>query len=485
MSRNSNNIPLFEGVDCVAVILYLLLVISGLTCITSVSFEEATITDFFSFSRFHIKQASWACIALVTALCILLLDSRYYHMYAYYAYAIGVLLITGTIILPEALAPTLNGAKAWYSFGSFVVQPVEFTKITVALAVARLMSNYNYSIKKLGDLVHVGFIILLPLIIIILQNDTGSGIVLCSFIFVLYREGLNKWICIPAILVAALFICSFLFTPLFLLMILVLIFTFSNAMMIGQWKAHIIFLATIALCSFSIYGISNLFWDGALSGYASLVITVIAAAIFAVIYAFRKNISAIFLSVGLFLGSMLFVPTADKIFESVLQPHQKLRILSFLGIMSDPRGADYNVNQAKIAIGSGGLFGKGFMEGTQNRYFVPEKETDFIFCTVGEEWGFLGVLFVLGLLCALILRLMKMGERQEEPFGRIYSYCVASILLFHVLVNIGMTVGLMPVMGIPLPFLSYGGSSLVAFTILVFIAIRLDASPRNGLMHVR
>ena len=485
MSRNSNNIPLFEGVDRVAVILYLLLVISGLTCITSVSFEEATITDFFSFSRFHIKQASWVCIALVTALCILLLDSRYYHMYAYYAYAIGVLLITGTIILPEALAPTLNGAKAWYSFGSFVVQPVEFTKITVALAVARLMSNYNYSIKKLGDLVHVGFIILLPLIIIILQNDTGSGIVLCSFIFVLYREGLNKWICIPAILVAALFICSFLFTPLFLLMILVLIFTFSNAMMIGQWKAHIIFLAAIALCSFSLYGISNLFWDGALSGYASLVITVIVAAIFAVIYAFRKNISAIFLSVGLFLGSMLFVPTADKIFESVLQPHQKLRILSFLGIMSDPRGADYNVNQAKIAIGSGGLFGKGFMEGTQNRYFVPEKETDFIFCTVGEEWGFLGVLFVLGLLCALILRLMKMGERQEEPFGRIYSYCVASILLFHVLVNIGMTVGLMPVMGIPLPFLSYGGSSLVAFTILVFIAIRLDASPRNGLMHVR
>ena len=485
MSRNSNNIPLFEGVDRIAVILYLLLVLSGLTCITSVSFEDATITDFFSFSHFHIKQASWACIAMVTALCILLMDSRFYHMYAYYAYAVGILLITGTIILPEALAPTLNGAKAWYSFGSFVVQPVEFTKITVALAVARLMSNYNYSIKKLGDLVHVGFIILLPLTIIILQNDTGSGVVLCSFIFVLYREGLNKWICIPAILVAALFICSFLFTPLFLLIILVLIFTFSNAMMIGQWKAHIIFLAAIALCSFLLFGISTIFWGGALSGYASLAITVIAAAVLAVIFAFRKNITSIFLSVGLFIGSMLFVPTADKIFESVLQPHQKLRILSFLGIMSDPRGADYNVNQAKIAIGSGGLFGKGFMEGTQNRYFVPEKETDFIFCTVGEEWGFLGALFVLGLLCALILRLMKMGERQEEPFGRIYSYCVASILLFHVLVNIGMTVGLMPVMGIPLPFLSYGGSSLVAFTILVFIAIRLDASPRNGLTHIR
>jgi rod shape determining protein RodA len=178
---------------------------------------------------------------------------------------------------------------------------------------------------------------------------------------------------------------------------------------------------------------------------------------------------------------MVFVPTADKIFESVLQPHQKERILSFLGIVNDPSGADYNVTQAKIAIGSGGLVGKGFMQGTQNRYFVPEKETDFIFTTVGEEWGFIGSVVVLALLCALILRLMKMGERQQEPFSRIYCYCVASVLLFHVMVNVGMNVGLMPVMGIPLPFLSYGGSSLVAFTILVFIAIRLDASPTKGL----
>jgi rod shape determining protein RodA len=247
---------------------------------------------------------------------------------------------------------------------------------------------------------------------------------------------------------------------------------------------HAIFLAAIAMTSLLIYGASTLLFDSALSGYASLVITVIIAVAIAAIYAFRRNISAIFLSAGLFIGSMLFVPTADKIFESVLQPHQKLRILSFLGIMNDPSGADYNVNQAKIAIGSGGLLGKGFMAGTQNKYFVPEKETDFIFATVGEEWGFVGVVFVLTLLCMLILRLMKMGERQEEPFGRIYCYCVASILLFHVLVNIGMNIGLMPVMGIPLPFLSYGGSSLVAFTILVFIAIRLDASPRNGLMRV-
>ena len=478
--QQNNQISLFGGVDRVAVLLYLLLVATGLLCITSVSFEEPEITEFFSFSRFHIKQAIWAAAASVVAIVILLLDSRYFHMYAYYAYAFGVLLIFGTIVLPESIAPTFNGAKAWYSFGSFAVQPVEFTKITVALAVARLMSNYDYSIRKIGDMAHVAAIILLPLAIIILQNDTGSGVVLCSFIIVLYREGLNNWICIPLIMVATLFIFSFLFTPLILLLVLVLLFTLSSAMMVGRWRTHIVFVAGVLLAAMLLYAVGEVIgWD--LSGYNALVICSLAGAALAAVYAIRKNLTPIFLSLLFFIGSMVFVPTADKIFESVLQPHQKERILSFLGIVNDPKGADYNVTQAKIAIGSGGLVGKGFMQGTQNRYFVPEKETDFIFTTVGEEWGFVGSAVVLTLLCAMILRLMKMGERQQEPFSRIYCYCVASVLLFHVMVNVGMNVGLMPVMGIPLPFLSYGGSSLVAFTILVFIAIRLDASPTKGL----
>ena len=478
--QQNNQISLFGGVDRVAVLLYILLVATGLLCITSVSFEEPEITKFFSFSRFHIKQAIWASAAVVVAIVILLLDSRYFHMYAYYAYALGVLLIFGTIVLPESIAPTFNGAKAWYSLGSFAVQPVEFTKITVALAVARLMSNYDYSIRKIGDMAHVAAIILLPLVIIILQNDTGSGVVLCSFIIVLYREGLNNWICIPLIMVATLFIFSFLFTPLILLLVLVLIFTLSSAMMVGHWRTHIVFVAGVLLAAMVLFVAGDVMGWG-LSGYNSLVICSLAGAAVAAIYAIRKNLAPIFLSLLFFIGSMVFVPTADKIFESVLQPHQKERILSFLGIVNDPSGADYNVTQAKIAIGSGGLVGKGFMQGTQNRYFVPEKETDFIFTTVGEEWGFIGSVVVLALLCALILRLMKMGERQQEPFSRIYCYCVASVLLFHVMVNVGMNVGLMPVMGIPLPFLSYGGSSLVAFTILVFIAIRLDASPTKGL----
>lgn len=243
---------------------------------------------------------------------------------------------------------------------------------------------------------------------------------------------------------------------------------------------HIKFMAGIALAALTIYAFSDIFMSGALSGYASLVIAVIGGVIVAAIYAIRKNIASIFLTLALFIGSMIFVPAADMIFESVLQIHQKERILSFLGIINDPRGIDFNVNQSKIAIGSGGVFGKGFLEGTQVKYnFVPENHTDFIFCTVGEEWGFVGCMVVLAMYCTLILRLMRIGERQEEPFGRIYCYCVASILLFHLMVNVGMTIGLMPVMGIPLPFMSYGGSSLLAFTLLLFIAIRFDASRRR------
>ena len=472
---------LFEGVDRVAVILYLLLVAAGMVSILSASYDD-TISGFFSLEHFYMKQAVWIAAAFGAALVILLLDARYYHMYAYYAYAAGIVLLVAVLLFGREV----NGAKAWFEFGSVRVQPVEFVKIATALAVARMMSNYSFSIRRTGDLLRVALVILLPLAIIVLQNDTGSGVVLCSFLFVLYREGLNKWICIPIILVAALFIFSFLFTPLFLLALLVIIFTVSDAMMIGAWRAHAVFLASVTLASALLYLVSVLFWEGAISAYVCAVIVMAVAVVAAAVYALRKNISAIFVTLALFVGSMIFVPTADMIFETILQPHQRERILSFLGIVSDPHGADYNVNQSKIAIGSGGLFGKGFMQGTQIKYnFVPEKHTDFIFCTVGEEWGFVGSMVVLGLLCALILRLMRMGERQEEPFSRIYSYCVSAILLFHVMVNVGMTVGIFPVMGIPLPFLSYGGSSLVAFTILVFIAIRLDASPRKGVMSAR
>ena len=481
MQRPGNNISLFEGVDRVAIILYLLLVLVGLTCVASAGYDDM-IDGFFNPRQNHVKQAFWACAAFVVGIFILLLDSRYYHMYAYYAYVGALIFTAGTIVMPDAIAPVTNGAKAWYEIGPVRIQPAEFAKIATALAMARMMSNYSFSINNIKHLCRVAMIILLPFVIILLQNDTGSGVVLGSFLFVLYREGLNKWLCIPILMVATLFIFSFLFPPLILLIVLVLLFTVSNAMMIGgKWRMHIIFVANIALGALLLYAISMIFFGGALSGYMCLIISVILGIVVAAIYAIRKNIAAIFLTLTLFVGSMIFVPAADLIFESVLQAHQKERILSFLGIINDPAGIDFNVNQSKIAIGSGGLIGKGFMQGTQSKYFVPEKHTDFIFCTAGEEWGFVGSMILLALLCALILRLMKMGERQQEPFSRIYCYSVAAIFLFHAMVNLGMTVGLMPVMGIPLPFVSYGGSSMIAFTILLFIAIRLDASPTKGL----
>lgn len=474
MTSNRHN-GIFDGVDRGTVLLYVLIVLAGFVSIISASYDDST-AQIFSFSHFYMKQLIWIGMAWVTALVVLLLDERFYHMYAYPAYIAGLAMLVAALLFGREV----NGAKAWFEFGSVRVQPVEFAKIATALALARVMSNYSFSINRPGDLFKVGMVICIPLLIIILQNDTGSGIVLGSFLFVLYREGLNKWLCIPVLLIGALFIVSFLLSPMMLLLCLILVCSLSEAMMNGHWKSRIIFLAALMLASILLCLVMALISPGTLDLYHSLLIMTLAAVLFAAGYAYRSNLTNIFITLGLFVGSLIFLPTTDYIFNSILKQHQRDRILSFLGIISDPLGTDYNVNQAKIAIGSGGFAGKGFLQGTQIKYgFVPEKHTDFIFCTVGEEWGFLGTMFVLTLLCLLILRLMRMGERQEEPFGRIYCYCVASILLFHVLVNVGMTIGLMPVMGIPLPFMSYGGSSLIAFTILLFIAIRLDASTRQ------
>ena len=278
----------------------------------------------------------------------------------------------------------------------------------------------------------------------------------------------------------ALFIASFLLSPMTLLVLLILICAGSEMAASGQVRSRIVLLAGIFLTAILLALVLSPLTRGAFDFYHALLVVSILAALGGAVYAIRHRLNESLISIAIFLGSMVFLPTTDYLFDSVLKDHHRARIESFLGIKSDPSGSDFNVNQAKIAIGSGGFAGKGFLQGTQIKYgFVPERHTDFIFCTVGEEWGFLGVATILVLLCLLILRLMRMGERQEEPFGRIYCYCVAAILLFHVLVNVGMTVGLVPVMGIPLPFMSYGGSSLIAFTILLFIAVRLDASTRR------
>jgi len=317
----------------------------------------------------------------------------------------------------------IGGAKSWFQIGSFGIQPAEFAKVATALALSKYLSAYSISINKFKSLVTSLAILFVPFALILLQNDTGSALVFTAFIIVLYREGLSGSILLFGIILIVLFLITLLLEEQFYFLIAG-IFLLSGA-----------FLFFIQRTSVNIIKVVLLF---------------------------------------IFLSG--FVASVNYTFEKVLSDHQKTRINVLIGKEADLKGAGYNVHQSKIAIGSGGFAGKGFLQGTQTKYnFVPEQDTDFIFCTVGEEWGFLGSTIVVGLFLLLFYRLLRMAERQKSDFARIYGYCVVSILFIHFLVNIGMTIGLVPVIGIPLPFFSYGGSSLWSFSILLFIFIRQDA----------
>ena len=459
--RNS----LFGKVDMVAMFLYIAIVLIGLVAITSASYDPES-DNFFSLSHNYMKQALWIGISAVVVVVVLLLDRRLFHMFAIPSYVVGV----GLLIAALLFGREVNGAKAWFEFGGFRVQPVEFAKIATALMMARVMSDYSFNIKRPIDLIKVGAVIMLPFSIIVLQNDTGSGLVLGAFIFVFFREGLSKYIYFPVIFTIFLFIVSLIFEPVVIFTVLIVLFTMYSLLHHGALQGHVVFLCAVFLVALLV----ALFTP--LSGYASLMVASIIAVVVLLFLAFKTHTLSLLWPIAMFIYAMTFVPACDMLF-SKLEPHQQNRIYTFVGLVDDPQGVGYNVMQSEIAIGSGGLVGKGLFEGTQNRYdFVPEKHTDFIFSVVGEEWGFVGAFIVVALYITLILRLMRMGERIKEPFGRVYCYSVAAMLLLHVCVNIGMTIGVMPVMGIPLPLMSYGGSSLVAFTMLIMIAIRLDAS---------
>lgn len=474
MTRN-RRISLFEGLDSVGLLLYVALTIVGLIAIFSASWDELSDAPF-SLSHNYMKQALWLCIAWVVGIVVLLLDSSLWHKIAYYLYGAGI----GLLLLTLLFGREVNGAKAWFDLGGFRVQPMEFVKIAIALATARVMSEYSFSISNIRDLIKVAAVILVPLCITVLQNDTGSGIVLGSFLFMLYREGLNKWLCIPILFIAMLFILSFLISSTTLLIALIVVFTVSEGLNYGHWGDCIRYIAALFMTSLLLFLALHFMLPTGFDYYQALLISTFVSLPLVIWYAYRNRLRNIYISVAIFTASIILLPTSNAIFNA-LRAHQRDRITSFLGITSD-FNLDYNVNQSKIAIGSGGLFGKGFLQGSQIRYnFVPEKHTDFIFCTIGEEWGFVGALVALGLMAALIFRLMYMGDRQRETFGRVYCYCVASILLFHTLVNVGMTIGIVPVMGIPLPLVSYGGSSLVAFTTMIFIAFALDASTNRDM----
>ena len=471
MRDNSENRLAVGGVDWVAVLAYVLLVLMGWLNIYAAVYDDAHASIFDVGQRYGM-QLVWIGASAFIAVSILLIDDKYYHVLAYPLYWIMILVLVGVLLFGKEV----NGAKAWIMLGPVAIQPTEFAKFTTALALARYMSSYTFDIRKPGDLLRAGMIVGLPVLIVILQNDTGSALVYGSFLFMFYREGFNGWVYVALIMIISLFVFSFLLEPVTLLIVLILVCAIGEGVSNGNWKSKVTYLAGLALGSILLYLLFNAVLRIGMSWHTAILIAAVLSVGAVVAYAYRYKIHNILTFILLFFGSLVFTYTIDYAFQH-LQIHQQKRILDLLGLESDLKGWGYNVNQSKIAIGSGGFSGKGFLEGTQTKFnFVPEQSTDFIFCTVGEEWGFLGSAVIVVLFTVLILRIIRMGERQMEPFGRIYCYCVASIFLFHVAVNIGMTIGIMPVIGIPLPFFSYGGSSLIAFTILLFVAIKLDAS---------
>ena len=426
----------------------------------------------FDFTQKYGMQLIWIVLAFALALFVLLIDRRVYFVFAYFFYALAILLLLAALLFGKVI----NGAHSWLQIGSIGLQPAEFAKFATVLALAKLINVYNFKILQPKSILQIGLILLLPAAIILLQNDTGSAMVYGALILVLYREGLPHWFMLFLILIVVLFILVMMFSNATVLMLLfgltMLLFTIYG----NKQKETLVY--TIASAIFGII----LYYSTKYTGYdiSTTYIVLIAITIgipIALVYAFFRRIRLIYYLTLFLIITTTFTLSVDYVFHSVLQTHQQKRINDLLGIENDTQGWGYNVNQSKIAIGSGGFFGKGYLGGTQTKFnFVPEQSTDFIFCTVGEEWGFIGSTVVISLFVILLLRLIMIAERQREAFSRIYGYGVVSIVFFHVVVNIGMTIGLFPVIGIPLPFFSYGGSSLWAFTILLFIFIKLDSS---------
>ena len=471
-----------QSVDWPTIGLFLGLVFFGWLNIYGASYNFDQ-TSIFDFSNRAGKQFAWIMGSLVLGGVLLLIDYKTYDVLAYIAYGLMLLLLLAT----PFLAHDIKGSMSWISLGPVSLQPAEFAKCIVALAVAKYMGRYEYKIRNWRDLVVPFALIGVPaLIIMVLQKETGSALVFAAFLLVFYRQGMSGyvlWMCVAAV---ALFILSIRFgaipLPLgtgsvgilscMLLLTAVEIYFICKEHYI-RWQALILTGSVVA-----VYGIALLIniWVQVPFNWVSMgvVIALVLYNIFVSIY-WRKYM---LLLVALFtLFCIGYTHACDIVFTKVLQPHQRIRIEVLLGMKEDPTGAGYNVNQARIAIGSGRFWGKGYLKGTQTKLqFVPEQDTDFIFCTVGEEWGFVGSVGVLLLYLVFILRLIEIAERQRNVFTRIYAYSVASIFLFHLTINVGMVLGLLPVIGIPLPFFSYGGSSLWGFTLLLFILLRMDAA---------
>jgi len=412
--RKAKNI--FENIDVLSIVLYIFLLFFGWINIYASQYNE-DINFVLDFNSRYGKQIFFIIISTLVAFILLIIDWKFFFTLSYLFYICIIFLLIGVLLVGDVT----GGASSWYKIGGFKFQPSEFAKFASALALAKY---YNGILAKKMDMKQKIFsysLIIIPFLLIILQNDLGTALTFTSFVLVFYREGLSGNILIFGFIILVLFITSLLFEKLILI--------------------YILFAISTILCFLS-----------------------------------RKEKKQLYLIISSLIISCSFILSVNYFFENILSDHHRKRINVLIGKEFDPQGAGYNLIQSKIAIGSGGLFGKGFLNGTQTRFdFVPEQSTDFIFCTIGEEWGFFGSLFFFSIYLGLLVRILFLAERQRSNFSRIYGYSVASILFAHFVINIGMTIGLLPVIGIPLPFISYGGSSLIGFTILLFIFINLDS----------
>lgn len=436
---------IWREVDWTVVLLYLALLFIGWMNIYAASYEPEH-SSVFDTTREYGKQFIWICTGVLLAMTVMLIEGDFMRRTSLLIYGAVILLLIGVLIFGKEV----NGAKAWFGFGSFGIQPSEFSKFAISLALASYLGSANRKIQAQKTKLIVAGMIALPSMLILLQPDTGTVLVYSAFVLVLYREGLSGNILLFGTIAAALSVLALLFKEVDFVLPLI------EEPVTGQYllMASIVVIGLLALLI-----IKNM-----------------------VMPRFRKK--AYWFLATVCVGSIVLISSLDLVINNVLEPHQSTRIKILLGITEDPLGAGYNVNQSKTAIGSGGFSGKGFLAGTLTKYkYVPMQSTDFIFCTIGEEWGFLGTSAVVVLFMVLILRLIFLAERQRSRFTRIYGYCVASILFIHLLINVGMAIGLAPVVGIPLPFISYGGSSLWGFTILLFIFLKLDSERLYALGH--
>ena len=468
---------LVKTIDWRLVIYYLLLILIGWVNIYA-SVHSSEPTSIFDWECRSGKQFVWILTSFALAVIILFaLSPRIYEGLSVPIYA-GVILLLIAVIF---LGIEVKGSRSWFEFGPVRFQPAEISKISTSLMLATFMSQLGYRIGRMKDFIITALIILVPMMIIVLQSETGSALVYVGFIFMLYREGLSGWLIFLIGMAILTFILTLTASPFTAILVLIGITSFCIFLFSGRLKWWLmICMPLIILLAFvpTILGALTdpevpSFWDKVKPMYILWGVLAIAVP-GGIIAGFREGNRFSNLAILSFLAGVVLVYSTDFIFNDVLQDHQRKRIEVLLGMKEDPSGVGYNVNQAKIAIGSGGFAGKGYLNGTQTAYgFVPEQSTDFIFCTIGEEWGFLGSASLILLYVLLIWRIIKDAEKSREAFTRIYGYCVACCIFMHLFINIGMTIGIMPVIGIPLPFVSYGGSSMWAFTILLFIFIAL------------